>query len=170
VLRASSAGDDLSDLNGREFVTRRFISSMSLKTVSTLSHAWHEAVAAGMSGPEFTFPAPWFPAAQVGDVEILPITDSAELYREGARMHHCVGTYGREVMCGSVYVYSIRVAGERTATLALGRAGKEAVCIQLRGPCNAPAPKQIANAVQRWLHTQGPLPPHAQPVDPEIPF
>ena len=57
---------------------------MSLKTVTALSAEWHEAVAAGMDGPDAALPPPWYPAAKVGDFDILPIETSAELYREGA--------------------------------------------------------------------------------------
>src|SRR5262249_29777541 len=76
---------------GHRFVTRRFMSSMSLKTVVTLSAEWHEAVAQDMDGPKYAFPQPWYAAVQVGGYEIVPIDNSADLYREGATMHHCVG-------------------------------------------------------------------------------
>ena len=142
---------------GRQFVTRPFTPSMSLKTVTKLSADWHEAVAAGMSGPQFTFPPAWYPAAKLGAYDILPIEDSGSLYREGAAMHHCVGTYAPEVRGGGICVYSVRCEGQRLATLALGRYGKRASVIQLRGPCNTEPPKQIASTVQRWLRAQPPF-------------
>ena len=143
---------------GGQFVVRPFTPSMSLNTVTTLSADWHEAVASHMGGPQFVFPAPWYPAAKFGAYEIFPIDNSAELYREGAAMHHCVGTYGAQVKRGGVYVYSVRRNGERLATLALGRNGSKASLSQLRGPCNAQPPKEITAVVQRWLRTQEPLP------------
>ena len=156
------AGEDFPEPpTGREFVTRPFIPSMSLKTVVKLSSDWHEAVAADMSGPRFTFPPAWYPAAKFGAYDILPIDDSGSLYLEGATMHHCVGTYAPEVKDGGICVYSVRCEGQRVATLALARRGKEAAIIQLRGPCNAQLPKEIAATVQRWLRTQAPLPPLA---------
>jgi hypothetical protein len=96
---------------GREFVVRQFTPSMSLKTATALSADWHEAVANNLDGPNFVFPDPWFPAARLGDYEILPIEDGAPLYREGTAMHHCVGTYGDEVRHGDCYAYSIRRCG-----------------------------------------------------------
>jgi hypothetical protein len=72
---------------GREFITRPFTPSMSLKTAIELSADWHEAVANNLEeGPNATFPAPWYPPARLGDYEILPIEDAATLYREG---HAC---------------------------------------------------------------------------------
>jgi hypothetical protein len=144
----------------RQFVIRPFQSTMSLKTVTTLSAEWHEAVAAGMDGPAAAFPTPWYPAAKIGDYDIVPIYDSAALYREGAAMHHCVGTHSDEVQSGSLYVYGVRRDGERVATLALARdpSSTQARLVQLRGPCNAEPPKAVTLAVQRWLRAQEPLP------------
>jgi len=106
------------------FVVRPFVPTMSLKTVTTLSADWHEAVASQMEGPQFGFPPPWYPPAKCGAYEILPIDNSAELYREGAAMHHCVGSYAGEVKRGGIYVYSIRRDGKPLATLALTRNGR----------------------------------------------
>jgi hypothetical protein len=78
---------------GYEFITRRFVPSMSLKTAIALSGDWHEAVASNLAdGPNAMFPTPWFPAAKLGNYEILPIEDAATLYREGYEMHQ--GPYG----------------------------------------------------------------------------
>jgi PcfJ-like protein len=144
----------------RQFVIRPFQSSMSLKTVMTLSAEWHEAVAAAMDGPAAAFPPPWYAAAKIGDYGIVPIDNSAALYREGAAMHHCVGTYANAVQRGSLYVYSVRRDGQRVATLAIerGPTSTKARLVQLRGPCNAQPPKAVTLAVQRWLRAQGPLP------------
>ena len=91
---------------GSEFIVRPFTPSMSLKTATALSADWHEAVANNLDGPNSAFPAPWHPAARLGDYEILPIEDAASLYREGTAMHHCVGTYGDQVQRGNLYIYS----------------------------------------------------------------
>jgi PcfJ-like protein len=143
-----------------EFVIRPFQSTMSLRTVTTLSAEWHEAVAAGMNGPAAAFPAPWYPAAKIGDYDIVPIDNSAALYREGAAMHHCVGTYTDAVQSGSLYVYAVRRDDQSVATLALARdpSSTQARLVQLRGSCNAEPPKAVTLAVQRWLRAQEPLP------------
>jgi hypothetical protein len=149
---------------GREFVVRPFTPSMSLKTATALSADWHEAVANNLDGPNAAFPDPWYPAARLGDYEILPIEDGASLYREGTAMHHCVGTYGDQVQRGDLYIYSIRRNRERVATLALGRHNGRAYVQQIRGACNSEAPKATVATVQRWLRAQQPLPPLATAV------
>src|SRR5262249_9478277 len=144
------------DNDGHQFVVRPFKPTMSLRTVTRLSAEWHEAVASNLTGPQHTFPEPWFPTATINGVEIIPIDNSADLYREGVFMHHCIGTYADEVRDGRYCVYSIRQDGERVATAGLFLQGARAELHQLRGPCNAPAPKQITATVDRWLRTQAP--------------
>jgi PcfJ-like protein len=149
-VRASHGGD------GRQFIVRPFKPTMSLRTVTKLSAEWHEAVASKLSGPQHMFPAPWLPAATVNGLDIIPIDNSADLYREGASMHRCVGTYAEEVMAGRYYVYSVCRDGARVATAGLILNGSRAQLHELRGPCNAQAPKQISATVARWLRTQAP--------------
>jgi hypothetical protein len=149
-VRASHGND------GHQFVVRPFKPTMSVRTVTRLSAEWHEAVASNLTGPQHTFPAPWFPAATINGVEIIPIDNSADLYREGASMHNCIGTYAERVRRGGYYVYSIRRDAERLATAGIVLHGARAKLAELRGPCNAPAPKQITATVERWLRTQAP--------------
>ena len=124
----------------------------------TLSADWHEAVANNLDGPNSAFPDPWYPAAELGDYEILPIEDAASLYREGTAMHHCVGTYGDQVQRGDLYIYSIRRNGERVATLALLKHNGRVHLQQIRGACNTEPPRAIVAMVLRWLRAQQPLP------------
>ena len=147
-VRASHGND------GHQFIVRPFKPTMSLRTVTRLSAEWHEAVASNLTGPQHTFPAPWFPADTINGLEIIPIDNSADLYREGALMHHCIGTYDDEVRAGRYYVYSVRRDGERVASAGLVLLGAQAELDQVRGPCNAAAPKQITATVERWLRTQ----------------
>ena len=163
VRAGTGSGEAGEEITGRQFVVRPFTPTMSLKTVTALSGDWHEAVASHMDGPQFAFPAPWYPAGKIGSYEILPIDNSAELYREGSAMHHCVGTYASEVKQGYFYVYSVRCDGKRLATLALARNGpgpdpQKTLLIEIRGPCNAEPPKETLSTVQKWLRAQPPLP------------
>src|SRR5262249_7781720 len=99
------------------------------------------------------FPEPWFPSAKHDGYDIVPIGNSADLYREGHAMHHCVGTYAGRAQDGSIYVYSVRRDGKRVATLTLQRNGKSAVIAEFRGPCNAQPSKEIISVARKWLQT-----------------
>jgi PcfJ-like protein len=162
---------------GDQFVTRPFSSDISLRTALRLSGEWHEAVANNLSGPNHEFPPAWCDAGQSGAYEIIPITTSGELYREGRAMHHCAGTYADNVRYGSSYFFSVRENSQRVATLKLVRVSDkeqtnpfgttltdEVRIGQLRGPCNGQVPKTVERAVRAWLRTQRPRAPHPNEI------
>ena len=141
--------------NGRQFVTRRFTPSMALRTAIQASHEWHEAVASHMDDAgDLALPPPWYPPATQGCFDIVPLTTSADLYREGHAMHHCVATYVDQVRQGTSYIFSVRSEGKRIATISLICDGETVLIQQLRGPCNAAPPKAVAAAVRQWLRAQ----------------
>lgn len=139
---------------GEQFVHRPFGADMSLATVTRLSADWHDAVAANMTGPDHEFPEPWCPGGVSGGFDIVPITNSSELYREGKLLHHCAGTYAGRVRWGDCYIFSVRKDGAPLATLELVRNGAGVSISQLRGACNAEAPKELQRAVILWLRAQ----------------
>jgi len=140
-----------------EQIDRPFVPSMSVRTVRELSAQWHETVAQAKESVARPFPAPWFPpAALINGYAVVPITSSADLYREGKEMHHCVGSYAPDILTGHRYIYSVREGDKRIATFELVRNGNGAkpALGQIRGNCNAHVPKQITEAVRRWLRVQ----------------
>jgi hypothetical protein len=144
--------------------SRHFTPTMSVRTVTELSAAWHEAIHAAdyRPGPDSAFPAPWFPETKIGDIEIVPIMDAASLHLEGKAMHHCISQYVASVLAGRFYAYSIRREGERVATLGLKRSFEfehdnciyKAEITQIRGHCNAEPPQAITAVVRSWLREQ----------------
>ena len=139
---------------GEQFVHRQFNQDMSFATVTKLSADWHDAVAANMTGPDYEFPEPWCPGGISDGFDIVPITSSSGLYREGKLLHHCAGTYVRRVHSGECYVFSVRKDGAPFATLELVNSEVGVAIGQLRGACNANAPKEVLRAVNSWLRAQ----------------
>ena len=144
ILRAQS----------EQFVHRQFNPDMSLATVTKLSADWHNAVAANMTGPNSEFPEPWCPGGGLGGFDIVPITSSAELYREGKLLHHCAGTYAGQVHSGECYIFSVRKDGAPLATLQLVRSEAGVAIGQLRGACNAKPSKEVLRLMNSWLRAQ----------------
>ena len=142
------------DRESSALVTRRFNPDMSIDTVRSLSSEWHEAAAINRNGGYYQFPEPWARAGKVGDYDILPITNSRELYHEGHAMHHCVGTYGKRVCHGRCYIFSLPKEGVRIATMQLVRSEERVSMGQIRGPCNAPVSDKIKRAAKKWLKSQ----------------
>jgi hypothetical protein len=148
---------------GREVVTRSFTPAMGLKAATQASQEWHEAVATHADcRQDLELPTPWFPAAKQGRFDIIPIVTTADLYREGHAMHHCVATYADRVREGVCYVFSVRQSGQRVATVSLFRHGAQVMIEQVRGPCNSTPTTAIMTAVRQWLRTRPAIQPWNQ--------
>jgi hypothetical protein len=154
IRKAILGGRMILGAQGEQFVHRRFNPDMSLATVTKLSADWHEAVAANMTGPNTEFPDPWCPGGVSGGFDIVPITTSSGLYREGKLLHHCAGTYADRVHSGERYMFSVWKDGAPLATLELVHNEAGVAIGQLRGACNARAPGEVLRAVNSWLRAQ----------------
>ncbi len=124
--------------------------------------------------------------AEVDGHQITPITNTAELYREGKRMRHCVISYANETIWGEWYFYHVEKEGKPIATAQLLREGTKPKLGQVRGPCNAIVDKKIMQILRKWVRqikevpalkrecqTDFSCPPLAQnagDLDTEIPF
>ncbi len=140
------------------FVTRRFSSDMSLRTVFGLSDEWHEAVADHQSNHGIPFPKPWTGPADIDGCQITPITNSLELHREGKRMRHCVGSLENKAFRGNCCFYHVGKGGEPVATVELLREGTKPKMGQARGPCNAIVDKKIMQILRKWVRQIKELP------------
>ena len=171
IRRAIRGEERFTPTEGEQFVHRKFNADMSLATVTKLSADWHEAVAANMTGRNFEFPEPWCPGGAFGGFDIVPITNSADLYREGKLLHHCGGTYVGRAHSGECYIFSVRQDGSPLATLELVGHRSGVAIRQLRGACNTKPSKEVSSAVNCWLRAQKEFRiPERRPDDDDIPF
>ena len=154
--------------NMANYVTRRFSSDMSLRTVFGLSDEWHEAVANHQSAHSTPFPEPWAGPADVDGYQITPITNDAELYREGKRMKHCVGSYMSEVTWNNCYFHHVEKGDEPVATVQLLREGTKPKLGQVRGPCNSIVDKKIMQVLRKWVRQIKEVPALERPSLTEI--
>lgn len=80
-------------------------------------------------------------------VEVLQLTKYAELINEGRAMHNCVAAYHQRCAQNSCQIFSLRIAGERKATIEV----RDKTVVQARGNCNqnlAPHPLQC---LRKWM-------------------
>jgi len=143
-------------VNGDQFITRQFNKYMSLHTVLRLSDEWHEAVIESIApSKNMKFPEPWYEGEDVEGLKIIPITNGAELYREGKTMKHCVVTHADSVIYHNSYIYSVRLSdGKSIATFELcyDDDKKQIKLEQMRGKCNALVPKEIKKVINKWFN------------------
>ena len=81
------------------------------------------------------------------------IKSSKELGEEGNKMHHCVYSYQRSCISGSVSIWSLRLNDERAITIELNN--RSASLVQIRGYANRPARPHEMRAIQVWASENG---------------
>ena len=79
-----------------------------------------------------------------------------ELYEEGRKLHHCVGSYGRMVSDGKCVVAFIRLKGEEDIPLCTVEICKKEI-VQARGMCNKSADQmpKVRSFIKQWAKEKG---------------
>lgn len=93
----------------------------------------------------YHFPEPPLP----GTDTLVPIRDSAVLYKEGKSMQHCVFSYMDAIRSGRSYIYQMLAPAR--ATLEIVPSGRRWVLRQLRGVRNADPGPEAFHVARSWL-------------------
>jgi hypothetical protein len=95
---------------------------------------------------------PWLEPCAVMGFDFVPLCSEAQIVQEASAMRNCVRTYGSDLVHNRSRLWSIRRNGARVATISVGFRGQPIFNIlQLKGPSNSQAPKEIWAAARCWL-------------------
>lgn len=94
---------------------------------------------------EQTGPSAKIDGLRIGDMVIQSAKETHELVDWGARMNHCIGSYGREAASGSSHLFALWNGENLVANLELTPAGDVR---QFYGRFNATPPKEIVDPVR----------------------
>jgi hypothetical protein len=96
-------------------------------------------------------PVPGFqPPPVPGTEDIIPLISTAQLQAEGRSQNNCVGSYGRRVMSGSLYIYKVLRPERATLAITKGSGGCWRIA-ELEAAKNRAASKYTRATVERWL-------------------
>ncbi len=84
-----------------------------------------------------------------GTEQIQPLASWNDLLEEGQKMHHCVGSYHRQVASRRLFIY--RVMGNERLTLSIINTPQGWRLDELRGYCNALPSYESSELVEEWL-------------------
>lgn len=115
------------------------------------SDLWHDAIAtAEIDGPGLDVEADygfWPDEIEIEEFTFVALKSGRQLKLEGKRMHHCVGSYIRDVMLGFSRIYSVRTEAKRIATVEF----KDGKLAQAKGPCNRPVSYAVQKAIGKFM-------------------
>lgn len=99
---------------------------------------------------------PWLPETRASALHIVPITTPADILVEASAMENCVVDYGELIANGTCRLFSVRLGGQRVATLQLNICpDRERLMIgEIKGFKNQPCPidvyAQVSDVVSRY--------------------
>jgi hypothetical protein len=83
-------------------------------------------------------------------LEVLPLTNQAQLQEEGREQQNCVGAYGPRIRTGNLYLY--RVLKPERATLAIAKtASGRWQLSEIKSFRNGQVSEETMEAVQWWI-------------------
>jgi hypothetical protein len=94
---------------------------------------------------------PWLTPDIVMGCEFVPLLTADALAEEAKIMRNCVQNFGYRLASNRQRLWSIRCGGERVATLSIACRPIPEI-LQLKGPANAEAAKEIWVAALRWIN------------------
>jgi hypothetical protein len=139
----------------RELLLAALSETWNLGTVIAAYQSWHKVVGqSSFRGALSMWPALCPTLTAPNRVQLIPLTNSAELAEEGSAMHHCVGGYTSQCLSGNSHIFSIRDSnGIRLSTLQLQQHGRVICLRQNRSAGNGQAP-EIAVQAGLWIERQ----------------
>lgn len=105
----------------------------------------------GRYDPSHPLPDAPFRPFRYRRIEVDPLTTVGALAAEGARMHHCVASYVRDVLEGGLWIASAVVDGVRLTVAVERLCGGKLRIQQARGVCNASLTERQQSALAFWL-------------------
>jgi hypothetical protein len=83
-----------------------------------------------------------------GEWVVEELTDVDDLFAEGKKMRHCVGSYFKLGYLRDSAIFSIRLDGKPLATIEISRKNRSVV--QARGPCNIFLSGEVEAVFKAW--------------------
>lgn len=109
--RAAPAGDMADFARSPTFNPR-----WTWQQASAAQERWHEQLARAKYGDEKVDASPFPDEFAIGGYDFVALRTPLDLWAEGHALHHCVGSYGDDLVKGMCRLISLRKDGKRVAT------------------------------------------------------
>jgi hypothetical protein len=126
--------------------------SMSLAEAFAAADDWSATIELRLALGDMPL-EPWAGAGSVHDFDFVPLCSWEDIAEEAIQMRNCLRTLGPELASKCTQLWSIRLQGERVATIDVGfeRDAQLPRIRELRGPSNRIVPAEIWRAAIAWF-------------------
>jgi hypothetical protein len=139
---------------GHDLIDRSWTPDMRIAAALAAAAKWRQVIALHTSlGPQ-PIADMWLQAGRVAGYDFLPLNSITAIAEEAEAMRNCLHTYGSNLAHNRSRLWSVRRRGERVATLMVASRYRDPLpgIVELRGPGNAEAPRELWWAARQWLH------------------
>jgi len=138
---------------GHELIDRPWTPDMRFGQVLAAALDWRTSVELYVNAGRQPITDMWLQAGRVAGYDFLPLSSTAVIAGEAHAMRNCLRTYGYSLAHNHSRLWSIRRDGERVATLEVASHQPLLNIVEIKGPGNADAPRELWLAARQWLNT-----------------
>ncbi|MDA9525237.1 hypothetical protein XI06_34260 [Bradyrhizobium sp. CCBAU 11434] len=140
--------------SGHDLIERRWTPDMRIDAAGSAAGDWQTAVALHANLGRQPIADMWLRAGRMAGYEFLPLDSMFAITEEAKAMRNCLRTYGDGLAHDQTRVWSVRKDGERVATLQIASRYRDPLpnIVQLKGPGNSEASRELWWAARQWLH------------------
>jgi hypothetical protein len=139
---------------GHDLIDRPWSPTLRFGTAAEQASQWGMRIALELNLGTAPIVDMWLRPGSVDGYDFVPLRSAAEIAEEAVIMRNCLRSYGYKLAHNRSRIWSVRRDGERVAALAVGHLGDDPLpdIVQLLGPQNDDAPREVWWAARRWVH------------------
>ena len=139
---------------GHDLIDRPWTPDMRIDAARSAASDWQAAVTLHANLGRRRIADMWLRVGRMAGYEFLPLDSMDAITEEAKVMRNCLRTYGVDLAHDRTRVWSVRKDGERVATLQIARRYRDPLpnIVQLKGPGNIEASRELWWAARQWLH------------------
>jgi hypothetical protein len=147
------------ELYGSHFITKPWRPQMKHAAARSAADEWHERLKLHLTIAEAALQPQWLEPKTVDGFDFVPLLSAKEIHEEARIMQNCIYSYGRDIACDYERLWSMRINGQRMATLSVGPNHETGLlCItQIKARKNEQVSREVAVAAMRWFNSHDTL-------------
>ncbi|WP_349631889.1 hypothetical protein [Bradyrhizobium iriomotense] len=139
---------------GHDLIERPWTPDMRIDAARSAANDWRTVVALHANLGRLPIADMWLRPGRMAGYEFMPLDSISAITAEAKAMRNCLNSYGGALAHNRSRLWSIRKDGERVATLRIARRYRDPLpsIVELEGPGNATASRELWWAARQWLH------------------
>jgi hypothetical protein len=138
---------------GHELIDKPWTPDMRFGQVLAAALDWRTSIELYVNAGRQPIADMWLQAGRVDGYDFLPLGSTAAIANEARAMRNCLRTYGYSLAHNYSRLWSIQRDGERVATLEVASHQPLPNIVEIKGPGNVDAPRELWLTARQWLNT-----------------